>query len=172
MTIDASGKGRVEMEQRHWHSLAVQKKGNETTYELGPEEGMLVARVPVYGKLRFLDRQGQPAEKGINVGDEWTYRSFITGGSLARAIWTFDGVSEERFPKGLPIEMTIEVFRTYKGEIEKGMPGTLTIRNPTTGAASAEIRFVAKKYDRGRACHSAKTADSRRKTARSVQRSG
>ena len=45
---------------------------------------MLVARVPVYGKLRFLDRDGQPAEKGINVGDEWTYRSFISGGSLAR----------------------------------------------------------------------------------------
>ena len=42
VTINASGKGRVEMEQRHWHSLAVQKKGNETTYELGPEEGLLV----------------------------------------------------------------------------------------------------------------------------------
>jgi hypothetical protein len=144
--IDASGKGRVEMEQRHWHSLAVQKKDNETAYELGPEEGMLVARVPVYGKLRFLDRQGQPTEKGINVGDEWTYRSFITGGSLARAIWTFDGVTEDRFPRGLPIEMTIEIFRTYKGDIEQGVPGSLTVRNPKTGVASAKLRFEGKEF--------------------------
>jgi hypothetical protein len=147
VTINPAGQGRVEMQQRHWHSLEVHKDGKETTYELGPAEGMLVARVPVYGKLRFLDRQGQPAEKGINVGDEWTYRSFISGGGLARAIWTFDGVTPERFPTGLPIEMTLEVFRTYKGDIEKGIPGTLTIRNPKTGAASAEIGFVAKKYD-------------------------
>jgi hypothetical protein len=147
VTFNPSGKGRVETEQRHWHSLKVHKDGNETTYELGPAEGMLVARVPVYGKLRFLDRDGQPAERGINVGDEWTYRSFISGGTLARAIWMFDGVSPERFPKGLPIEMTLEVFRTYKGDIEKGIPGTLTIRNPKTGAASSELPFVAKKYD-------------------------
>ncbi len=147
VTINPAGKGRVEMEQRHWHSLEVQKNGDETTYEIGREEGMLVARVPVYGKLRFLDRLGQPAEKGINVGDEWTYRSFISGGNLSKAIWTFDGVTSERFPTGLPIEMTLEVFRTYKGNIEKGIPGTLTIRNPKTGAASAEIGFVAKKYD-------------------------
>ncbi len=147
VTISPSGKGRVEMEQRHWHSLTIHKDGNETTYELGPVEGLLVARVPVYGKLRFLDRDGQQAERGINVGDEWTYRSFIPGGSLARAIWTFDGVTPERFPKGLPIEMTLEVFRTYKGDIEKGIRGTLKIRNPKTGVASAELPFVAKKYD-------------------------
>ncbi len=134
------------MEQRHWHSLTVQKQGNETTYEIGPEEGLLVARVPVYGKLRFLDRQGQPAEKGINVGDEWTYRSFISGGTLAKAIWTFDGVTEERFPNGLPIEMTIEIFRTWKGEIEQGVPGSLTVRNPKTGVASAKLRFEGKEF--------------------------
>ena len=30
-------------------------------------------------------------------------------------------------------QVTIEVFRTYKGDIEKGVPGTLTVRNPATG---------------------------------------
>jgi hypothetical protein len=50
VTFTPSGKGRVETEQRHWHSLLeVHKNGKETTYELGPAEGMLVARVPVYG---------------------------------------------------------------------------------------------------------------------------
>jgi len=142
-----SRKDRVEVEQRHWHSL-VQKNGDETTYELGPEEGMLVARVPVYGKLKFLDRTGQPAEKGINVGDEWTYRSFISGGplSLARAIWTFEGVTKDRFPNGLPVEMTIEVFRTHKGKIEEGVQGKLMVRNPVTGLRSAEMKFESKEF--------------------------
>jgi hypothetical protein len=147
--IDPSGeKGHVEVEQRHWHSLTVTKDGDKTTYQLGPAEGMLVARVPIYGKLKFLDRTGQPAEKGINVGDEWTYRSFITGGTLAAAIWTFEGVTEDRFPKdkGLPVEMTIEVFRTYKGEIEKGVPGTLMVRNPVTGLKSAAMGFESKEF--------------------------
>jgi len=145
--INSSGKGRVEVEQRHWHSIAVQKDGDTTTYQLGPEEGMLVARVPIRGKLAFRDRTtGQPAEKGINVGDEWTYRSFITGGTLAAAIWTFEGVTEDRFPKGLPVEMTLEVFRTYKGEIEKGVPGSLMVQNPVTGLRSAEILFESKEF--------------------------
>jgi hypothetical protein len=129
--IGSSGEGRVEIEQRHWHPITTNKEGGKTTYEIGREEGMLVARVPVYGKLQFLDRQGQPADKGINVGDEWTYRSFVDGGTNAAAIWTFDGITEEQFPNGLPVEMTIEVFRTHKGNIEKGVPGSLTVCNPS-----------------------------------------
>ena len=60
---------------------------------------MLVARVPVYGKLRFKNRLGVDAEKGINVGDEWTYRSFIEGGTRAAAIWTFEGIRSRSFPR-------------------------------------------------------------------------
>jgi hypothetical protein len=142
----SSKEGRIEIEQRHLHSLAIQKDGDKTTYQLGPEEGMLVARVPVYGKLAFRDRAGKPAERGINVGDEWAYRSFISGGTLAAAIWTFDGITEERFSKGLPVEMTIEVFRTWKGEIEKGVPGSLMVRNPKTGLSSAEMGFESKEF--------------------------
>jgi hypothetical protein len=144
--VSPSGKGRVEIEQRHWHPLEVHKNGKETTYELGSPEGMLVARVPVYGKLHFLDRQGQPAQKGINVGDEWTYRSFISGGGQAAAIWSFAGITEARFPKGLPVEMTIEVFRTWKGQIERGVEGSLTLRNPVTGLTSARRRFESKEF--------------------------
>ena len=152
VVINPSGEeGSVETEQRHTHSLTVKKEGGKTTYELGPAEGMLVARVPIYGKLRFLDRAGQPTERGINVGDEWTYRSYIDGGTLAAAVWTFDGITEDRFPEdkfpdGLPIEMTIEVFRTHKGNIEKGVPGTLFVRNPTTGVQSAARMFESKEF--------------------------
>ena len=110
----------------------MQKDGGKVTYQIGPAEGMLVARVPVYGKLAFRDRTGQPAEKGINVGDEWTYRSFIEGGTLAAAVWSFQGITPERFPNGLPVEMTIEAFRTYKGDIEKPVLGSLWVRNPAS----------------------------------------
>jgi hypothetical protein len=145
--INSSGKGIIEIEQRHWHSLESRKNDGETAYELGPEEGLLVARVPVYGKLRFTDRAtGLPTEKGINVGDECAYRSFISGGSLAAAIWTFEGVTKEQFPKGLPVEMTIEVFRTYKGNIEQRVPGSLMVRNPKTHLTSARRRFESKEF--------------------------
>ncbi len=138
-TVDSEGQGHVEMEQRHWHSLTVQKAAtggraqadaDKTTYRLGPQEGMLLARMPVYGKLSFQDRAGKPAEKGISVGDEWVYRSYIEGGSMAACVWTFEGITEEAFPAGLPVEMNIEVFRTHKGEIEKGVLGSLSVRKP------------------------------------------
>ena len=150
--IDADGAGgRVERERGHRHDLNVAGSGANRTYTVGAVRGMLLARVPIYGKLRFTDRTGKPAEKGINVGDEWTYRSYIEGGSLATAIWTFDGINERNFPrdrftKGLPLEMTIGVFRTYKGDIERGIPGSLSVRNPKTGT-KVEVRiFSAKEF--------------------------
>ena len=147
----------------------MQKDGDKTTYRLGPPEGMLVARVPVYGKLTFRDRAGQPAEKGINVGDEWTYRSFIEGGTLAACVWTFEGSPKRPFPHGLPVEMTIEVFRTYKGDIEKGVLGSLTVRNPRTGK-KVEVRiFESKEFMIDIAVHPPRTANARREEGRSVQ---
>jgi hypothetical protein len=98
------------------------------------------ARVPHYGKLRFLDRQGVPVAKGISVGNEWTYRSFIEGGSQAAAIWAFDGIDEsvlrtdEQGQQVLPLELIVRVFRTYKGDIETGIQGTLQLRNPDPGS--------------------------------------
>jgi hypothetical protein len=153
--VDASGTARVDRDQGHGHSLSLDGKwplaaGGRTVVETGPPEGVLVARVPVYGKLRFLDRAGKESDKGINVGEEWTYRSYVDGGTLAAAIWTFDDVTPRRFrqedyPRGLPLEMTISVFRTHKGDIEKGIPGSLAVRNPQTGL-EAEIKvFRAKK---------------------------
>jgi hypothetical protein len=137
VVVEADGRGRVESEQGHWHDLEGQWKDlldppAGRKFQLGPPEGMLQARVPLYGKLRFLDRKGEPTEKGVNTGDEWTYRSYVEGGTLAAAIWTFDGVTEAKFPHGLPVEMTIGVFRTYKANIEKGVLASLWVRNPAS----------------------------------------
>src|SRR5712691_7075361 len=48
----------------------------------------LICRVPVYGKLSFLDREGNPGV-GVNTGDIWEFRSYIEGGTKAAAIYDF-----------------------------------------------------------------------------------
>ncbi|MBN2291939.1 MAG: hypothetical protein JXM70_05905 [Pirellulales bacterium] len=145
--IKADGRGILERTHDHWHPIVRKTENGETTYEVGNPEGMLVARVPVYGKLRFVDRQRKAAEKGINVGDEWAYRSYIEGGSLAAAIWSFEGITPEAFPKQLPVEMTLGVFRSYKGDIEKGIPGSLLVRNPKTGLTVEAKIFRATEFE-------------------------
>jgi hypothetical protein len=154
--VDASGTAWLEQDHGHRHRLSLEGKWppregqSRAVVETGPPEGLLVARVPVYGGLRFLDRNGRPTDKGVNIGEEWNYRSYIEGGTLAAAIWTFENVTEHNFrrkdhPRGLPVEMTISVFRSYKGDIESGIPGILLVRNPRTGL-EAEIQiFRAKK---------------------------
>lgn len=131
--VDASGKGVVESEFGHWHEIESVGSPDKPEFVVGGPEGMFQARVPIYGKLRFRDREGTDVDRGINVGDEWFYRSFIQGGSVAAAIWTFSNLRESQFSEGLPVEMNIEVFRTYKGNIEKGVLGSLSLRNPRTG---------------------------------------
>jgi ABC-type transport system involved in multi-copper enzyme maturation permease subunit len=147
--LDSNGRGHVEAENNHTHSLSVAPAvlaDKKAVVETGSPEGMLVARLPVYGKLRFVDRSGKPAEKGVNVGDEWTYRSYIEGGTLAAAVWTFNHVTEAEFPNGLPVELNLGVFRTHKGNIEKGVPGSLSVRNPQTDQR-VEVRiFPAKEF--------------------------
>lgn len=147
VTIDASGKATVESAAGHTHELTVSKSGSETVYHVGPPQGALLARVPVYGKLRFRDHSGFDSEKGTNVGDEWTYRSYVPGGTQAAAVWTFEGINAEKFPNGLPVEMNIGVFRTTKGNIEKGVYGSLALRNPKNGLTVEMDAFESKEFD-------------------------
>jgi ABC-type transport system involved in multi-copper enzyme maturation permease subunit len=137
---------QIEPERGHTHDVKIDSSSGEDVYVLGAPEGMLVARVPVYGSLRFRDKDGVDTEKGINVGDEWTYRSFVQGNSKARAIWTFEGITPERFPDGLPLESTIEVFRTYKGDIVTGVHGSISLRNPRTGLTVEAYMFNARDF--------------------------
>ena len=116
-------------------------------YHVSPPRGMYTAKVPVYGSLSFKDRQGNPSAKGINVGNEWEYRSYIEGGTLAAAVWRFEGINERDFPEGLPVEMTIRVFRSYKGEISEGILGSLVLRRPSDeNIRSSEIPFEAEEF--------------------------
>ncbi len=144
VTLDANGNGVTDVQQGHFHHVHAETVDGKTRYIVGPPEDELVARVPIYvddtdpDSFTFLDRSGRPG-KGINVGKEWTYRSFLDGGTPMSAIWRFKGVTKDLFPDGvLPLEMNLRVFRTYKGEIadEKrgnrvvGIHGSLMLRNP------------------------------------------
>jgi hypothetical protein len=146
VVVDPTGRGQLKTTQDHWHDITAVPAGDKTVYDVGPPRGMLIARVPLYGKLRFVNRERKETTKGINVGDEWTYRSYIEGGTLAAAIWSFDGVRPEVFPDKLPLEMTLGVFRTHKGNIEKGIHGSLLVRNPKTGLTVEAKVFRAKEF--------------------------
>ena len=125
----------------HSHSIEVHGDGHQVLHA----EGIMQARVPRWGRLRFLDRQGVEKERGINVGNEWTYRSFIEGNSQAAAIWLFDDIDESLASTegGLEVGLIVEVFRTYKGIVGQAIGGAFQVRNPETGVKSGLIFFDA-----------------------------
>ena len=141
--------GATDARQGHVHRVTQAEGDDVDTIRIESPSGNLEARVPIYGQLRFLDRKGELAEKGINVGKEWTYRGYIEGRTLSAGIWRFENLKSREFPKGLPMEMAIRVFRTYKGEIERGILGSWQLVNgdPAVQAAArnpdpaAEARF-------------------------------
>lgn len=148
-TVGADGKYRTNMTAGHWHTIEVTGEGENTKYKIGPHQNWLVARAPVFGEMVILDRDGKPG-KGISVGQEYEYRGYIEGGrSSAAAIWTFEGVTPERYPDFLPLELNLRVFRSYKGNIERGVLGELVIRNPNPQAkvrSSGPIIFESKEF--------------------------
>jgi ABC-type transport system involved in multi-copper enzyme maturation permease subunit len=78
----------------------------------------MICRVPVYGTLKFLDREGNLADKGVNTGDIWEFRSYIEGGTRAAA--------QYKFAVGSPVdqiklESRFEAFRTHKGRIGQSL---------------------------------------------------
>ncbi|MFM9059477.1 MAG: ABC transporter permease [Planctomycetaceae bacterium] len=143
VTLDAAGNGVAETEQGHRHRVA---RNGDGSFTVGPAEGLLEARRPLRGTLRFLDRDGRPSAKGISVGAEWAYRQYIEGGTAAAAIWTFSDVTEREFPDGLPLEMIVRVFRTHKGRIEEGIHGTVQLQNPVTKLRSQSFPIVAREF--------------------------
>lgn len=147
LTLDTDGTGVVESAHGHTHPII--KQGDQ--FKLGAAEGFIRARVPKRGELRFLDRKGVPTDRGISVGSEWGYRSYIQGSTQAAAIWTFDDVTESdlvEYADGggsyLPVELIVRVYRSYKGEIERGIQGSIQLRNPDTQVKTNIRTFYAK----------------------------
>jgi len=177
--VEPDGTVRLENAKGHTHTVTASGAGENATYTAGTARGMLQARVPLIGKLRFLDSAGRPGT-GINVGEEWAYRSYIEGDSLAAAIYSFDGVyagdfansltAEEQkaqdtpeenrdekqralaesasLKQGLPLELTLAVFRSHKGDIERRIVGEIVVRHPDSSKKlqSERLPFVSQEF--------------------------
>jgi hypothetical protein len=146
--VQLNNEGRSGALSNFGHTHEIVKRGDEWVV-LGAD-GIMRARVPRWGKLSFIDRQGVPKQRGISVGSEWTYRSFVDGATQATAIWLFDDITpalnyvdEESGVSGLPIGLIVRVFRTHKGIIGEAIHGTIRVRNPETGLESEATSFPA-----------------------------
>ena len=157
ISVYANGNVIVEPVFGHTHSAKQEKRGEQTRYRVDYAKGTLQARIPVFSKdLSFRKSDGLEAKEGINVGDEWEYRSYIAGpadGVTASeaAIFSFSGVKESAFSPetlaaGIPVEVTMGVFRTHKGDIEKRVNGSLAIRNPITGLRVEVMTFSTEEF--------------------------
>jgi len=148
--VNDQGVGSTDKVMGHQHTVTHDPSATDPAqaYQLGPPWGALEARVPIYGKLRFLDNEGNPAAKGVSVGKEWEYRSYIEGRTLASAIWTFEGLSEKDYPEDLPLALTLSVFRTFKGDIVTGVRGIVILKstNPRNPIQCEPIGFESKEY--------------------------
>lgn len=142
----ASGDLRVFEENKHIHGIEQTVRDGMVRYKIGPERGSLQAKVPLYGKIKFRNADSFERPRGINVGEEWEYRSYIAGATDEAIIWTFEGITPKKFAEGLPVEMTISVFRTHMGNIEKTIMGAMYVRNPVTGLTAETHVFNSEKY--------------------------
>ncbi|MCL2347572.1 MAG: hypothetical protein FWC50_04845 [Planctomycetaceae bacterium] len=145
----------VETVNGHTHTVEkiVPKAGTDDSrprFVVGTAEGMLQARVPRYAtSLVFRDTDGIDREKGIDVGHEWNYRYYVgnfTNSTKDAGIFTFEGISPSRYVDGLPVEMTLGVYRSYKGDMEKPIKASISVRNPINGLSVEVTVFPTEKF--------------------------
>jgi hypothetical protein len=146
-TMKADGTlGTTDEQKSHMHQIVAETKDGKTTYKVLPPEGLLAARIPVFGSLKFTDRNGAESMMALNVGYESDYVKYIEGNSLMSAIWSFNNVTPYRFGDSLPLEMSLKAFRTYKGDIVTGVQGEIILKNPNNRVESERIPFVIKEF--------------------------
>lgn len=140
-------RGTTEEQKGHRHTVVARLVDGEMKYEIGEPEGLLNARIPIFGALRFTDRAGNEGI-GLNVGYESEYQRYIEGQSLMRAIWTFENVRASRFadPEYLPIEMSLKAFRTVMGDIVTGVQGEVILKHPTKDIQSEGTPFIVREF--------------------------
>jgi hypothetical protein len=163
-TIDAEGTGLTEFSRGHQH--IVRRDGDSFVVE--SNTGDLRARVPDYGSITFYNRDGledAPIDVGYEqrsggfgnagmsrflgrtIGARKIEHGYIEGGTLCSAVMKFDDITPSRYSEGLPLEMKLRVFRTFKADIVTPIRGTITLRNPDNQSIESEpITFYAKEY--------------------------
>ncbi|MBB3206990.1 hypothetical protein FHS27_002804 [Rhodopirellula rubra] len=164
--LNEAGEGVTDMVRGHRHVVIRKEDGS---FRVGPAEGALRARVPSYGSLVFRDRSGNLQEEGIDVGNERLaggYGSagisrligvsrgtrkiehgYVEGGGLGTAEYTFSGVTADRYGDSIPVDLSLRAYRSYKGNIEKGIRGSITMKHPSKPIESNPIGFTVNEYE-------------------------
>jgi hypothetical protein len=138
--------GVTDEQKGHKHTVEAREVDGQMQYTIGEPEGLLRARIPVYGTLTITDRGGADGE-GLNVGYESNYRKYIEGGGLMAANWKFSNIDASRFDgDSLPIEMSLQAFRTFKGDIVTGVQGEIIIRSTDATIESERIGFIVQEF--------------------------
>lgn len=162
---DADGVGITDMVRGHRHVVTRTADGK---FVIGGVTGALRARVPSYGDIQFYDRSGEKKDAGIDVGNERLaggYGSsgvsrliglsrgnrkiehgYVEGGTLGAAEYTFNKVTPQRYPDGIPIDLSIRAYRSYKGDIESGIRGSITMKHPNKQIETNPIAFIVDEY--------------------------
>jgi hypothetical protein len=86
----------------------------------------LKARDPLYGDISYVDTNERPTEKGISVGREWGYRSYISrampGVPGLVAVWDFHDLPRSLAGRQhVRCEFTLDIYRTTKGHENRGI---------------------------------------------------
>ncbi|TWU17401.1 ABC-2 family transporter protein [Novipirellula galeiformis] len=162
---DSGGLGLTDMVRGHRHVVT---RADDGTFTIGPATGGLRARIPSYGQVQFYDRQGDKKDTGIDVGQEKVQEGYasagiarlvgvtsgprrvehgyIEGGSLGLAEFLFSDVTPDRYEDGLPLDMSIRAYRSYKGDIVTGIRGSITMKHPSKAISSNPITFIVDEY--------------------------
>ncbi len=108
------------------------------------QQNQLICRDPLFGSIRFLDRLGATATKGVNVGDLSEFRSYIDGATKARAIWTFNNVDPSVLHDNgcFQLESRFEAFRTHKGQFKRATYFQYTLVNPDKPEVQVPLKFI------------------------------
>jgi hypothetical protein len=164
---DSDGRGLTNMARGHRHIVTRTESGD---FKIDKPIGALRARVPSYGEIQFYDRSGEKKQEGVDIGAERIatggygsagvsrvlgmskgtrkiQHGYVEGGTLGAAEFIFSDVTRERYPKGIPVDLSLRAYRSYKGDIESGIRGSITMKHPSQEIESNPRAFVIHEYE-------------------------
>ena len=146
------------------------KRDASGKFEIDPPSDALRARIPSYGEIQFYDRGGNGKNAGVDIGAERfatggygssgisrviglsrgsrkVQHGYVEGGTLGKAEFTFRNVTPDRYADGLKLDLSLRAYRSYKGDIEAGIRGSITMKHPAKEIESNPIPFIVNEYE-------------------------
>ncbi|MDA7878012.1 ABC transporter permease [bacterium] len=158
--------GLTDVIRGHRHIVTRDASGK---FEIGPP-APLRARIPSYGEIQFYDRTGNSKDAGVDIGAERfatggygssgisrviglsrgsrkVQHGYVEGGTLGKAEFVFQNVTPERYPNGLFLDLSLRAYRSYKGDIESGIRGSVTLKHPSKDIETNPRTFDINEYE-------------------------